>query len=202
MLSDLSLYYYNQGLHFFSNNRVTLAKNSLEKAVAMSKEDWKRKNVLGLCYYRLGDFSAAKEIWAASLCCSPGENPASFYLKSLKEEGFLLLCQKYNEALLSARDGEHKKAERLLRDKKVSCFSFVSFINLLGLCLYAQGKKNKALRVWAQALTIDQEHPLTLKYLQQSLIKSGRVNTPEELGKKEGLRKWLHNLFRSAKGKI
>jgi hypothetical protein len=54
-----------------------------------------------------------------------------------------------------------------LLQKRLFCFSFVSFTNLLGLCLYGRGKKKKALWAWLRSLSLDREHPLTLKYLQE-----------------------------------
>jgi tetratricopeptide (TPR) repeat protein len=135
MLEELGRFYFQQGLRCVKDKRITLAVTVLEKAAVLRESDWKIRNVLGLCYYRLGDFSKSKEAWEQSLLQSPEENPAARYLEYLQREGFSFLSQKYNEALELARSGKYKQAEQILVQKELLCFSFVSFTNLLGLCL-------------------------------------------------------------------
>jgi tetratricopeptide (TPR) repeat protein len=172
MLEELGRFYFQQGLRYVKDKRITLAVTVLEKAAVLRESDWKIRNVLGLCYYRLGDFSKSKEVWEQSLFQSPEENPAARYLEDLQREDFFTLSQKYNKALELARSGKYKQAEQLLRQKELLCFSFVSFTNLLGLCLYGRGKKQKALRVWLRALSLDRENPFTLKYLLDDFTKT------------------------------
>ena len=163
----LAQFYFKKGLQHIRENKITPAVATFEKAVALNGGNWKIANVLGLCYYRLGDFSGAKRSWKRSQAQYTENNPATSYLEDLHGIDFSNCWQGYNKALKLAGDGKYRQAERILLLRETACFSFVSFTNLLGLCQYGRGKKKKALYTWLQALSLDREHPLTLKYLQQ-----------------------------------
>ncbi|PKM79098.1 MAG: hypothetical protein CVU88_07540 [Firmicutes bacterium HGW-Firmicutes-13] len=168
MFEDLGKYYYRQGLRLAKEKRITPAVTALERAAALRQEDWKSWNVLGLCYYRLGKFRCAGEAWEQSLFRCPDENKAALYLEYLKSSDFLNICSKYNQGLELTRKGKYRKAEKILEKREL--LNFVSFSNLLGLCLYAQGKKKRAFQVWRQVLSMDRDNLLTLKYIQKSDI--------------------------------
>ncbi len=132
-------------------------------------------NVLGLCYYRLGEFGGARESWELSLMISPENNAASRYLDDLHGEDLASCIQNYNEALAQAQKGRLRQAEKILKQKKQACFSFASFGNLLGLCFYGRSRRKQALQTWLRVLAIDRENPLTLKYLQQGFAGDGKL---------------------------
>lgn len=167
LLLKLGCCYWQEGLRCAHSKKITLAVAALEKAVMLQEDKWEAYNLLGLCCYRLGTFDRCREVWERSLTLSPQDNPAAYYLEELNSPAQAYRMQRFNEALALAQRGRYRQAEKRLREKDVCCFSFVTFTNLLGLCLYGRHKKKLALWTWLQALTLDRENPWTLKYLQQ-----------------------------------
>lgn len=124
MLDKWGRFYLEEGLRCLKDNRVTPAVAALEKATALLQDHWQANNVLGLCYYRLGNFGKAKIVWEESKALYPENNPAIRYLADLSGEDFIHCLLGFNGALGLARSSKFKQAARILGQKKLSCFSF------------------------------------------------------------------------------
>ncbi len=172
MLEEMSSFYKQQGFKNIAEQRLTPAIAALKKAAQLQVQDAQIQNALGLCCFRLGEFEQAKGAWERSVELFSENNPAVHYLAELKQDDFSCRIQSYNEALDLAGKRCYKQAERILKQKKQMTFSFVSFGNLLGLCFYGRKREKEALKVWLRVLSLDREHPLTLRYLQQGFCGS------------------------------
>lgn len=164
MLEDLARHFYLQGLWLAGEDRLTPAVPSLERAAALGGDDSKAWNVLGLCYYRLGQFGGARGAWERSLHYGGGDNRAGLYLEYLDSQECLRICRNYEQGLGLARQRDYREAARLLGSREMQ--GYVPTLNLLGLCLYASGKEGGAWQAWRQALALDRDNPDTLRYLQ------------------------------------
>ncbi len=173
MFKDFGNYYYLQGLRLAGEKRITPAVTALERAASFREEDHNTWNVLGLCCCRLGQFSRAKEAWERSLFYCPNHNKANSYLEFLNSSEFLHICQRYNRGLELTRNGEFRQAEKIFQDREL--LNFVPFINLLGLCLYARGKKKRAFQAWRQALSLDRDNTAALKYIQNADVEFSMI---------------------------
>ncbi len=172
MLEEMSSFYKQQGFKNIAEQRITPAIAALKKVVQLQGQDAQIQNALGLCCYRLGEFEQAKNAWERSVELFSENNSAARYLAELKQDDFFFRIQSYNEALDLARKRCFKQAEKILKQKKQMTLSFVSFGNLLGLCFYGRKREKEALKIWLRVLSLDREHPLTLRYLQQGFCGS------------------------------
>ncbi len=163
MFEELGKHYYLQGLMLAGENRITLAVNALERSAALREDNWKCWNVLGLCRYRLGQFGCAKNAWERSMLYCSNQNNTALYLEHLKSSDFIAICKKYNQGLELAQKGQYKRAEKTMEQKEL--LHIVPFVNFLGLCLYAQGKRKKALQVWKRSLSMDKDSLTTIGYI-------------------------------------
>ncbi|NSW91117.1 MAG: hypothetical protein HPY74_10690 [Firmicutes bacterium] len=185
MVDKLFFYYYNMGLKRARNNEITLAVEALSIAVALKGDNIYAWNLLGLCYYRLGKLPTAEYCWMVSLYVNNQDNPASEYIKSVKEEKKALEdCVSSITALIGER--EYKKALKVLQKKLQKSRGFirkfilknnntderdseindnVMMLNYIGLLYMLSGKRKKALKAWGKALLLDAANPQALMYI-------------------------------------
>lgn len=167
MLKEWSEGCYVEGWNAMKNKKVSKAISSLQKTISLDKNAYKAYNLLGICYYQLGDFALAKEAWTKSIALQMEKNDALRYIKILEHREFQQTCQRYNEALQLAKQREYKNAIWVLENIEKEMNQVVPFYHVLGLCKYGRNQKKEALKRWMQALEIDQSNPLTLRYIQQ-----------------------------------
>lgn len=169
ILKELSLDYYNLGVGFAGINKLTPAIRALRKASAIDKANFKALNLLGLCLYKRGDFSEAKEIWIQSINVNSGNISPSFkYLESYEETEFTRIIDAFNIALKDAKLGKYNKSIKTLTDKTFPCFDYCIFANLLGLCYLGRRESNNARIAFKRSLQIDSENSFALNYLMSS----------------------------------
>lgn len=174
MLKDLSRVYMLEGFRYLSNKKMNSAILNLEKSILFDDNNCEAMNLLGLCFYTLGSFKEAKSIWNRScLINSKEDNRALSYCNSLEEEEFKALYNSYNEALKNAKDGQYKKADRILKDEILIKSNIVPFIKLKGLCKLAAGNRVKAVSLWRQALEVNNEDMEVVKYIADSTDSNG-----------------------------
>lgn len=167
---ELSSYYYSLGLDLAKGSNMTEGIEALKKAVGLKPSTWNAWNVLGLCLYRLGDFQSAKDAWEKSISIydAEGENPAAHYIEAIMEDSFINLCNKYNSSLSLAKKGNFKEAARILESKDFHNCQIVKFVNLWGLCKFAQGRRKEAVRIWSASLQIDVGNEDTIRYITEA----------------------------------
>lgn len=160
----MSSFYYNKGLQLFTENRVSKATIELEKCLGIDENNYENLNLLGLCYYILGEFHKSKYYWKLSRYKNnKEENKALKYLNDIESSSFLEICDEYNKALELCSQEKWHEAVRVL--EKMPYDSFVNFCNLIGLCRYAENQKKEAVREWKKALELDKDHKEANNYL-------------------------------------
>lgn len=170
MFEEISNMYMREGLRYLNNGKLTSAEQLFKKASYSNKNNWKVKNLQGLCFYTLGDFNRALNLWKYSIQInSEDTNSAYFYINSMKDNDFIFLCESYNESLKYAKAGFFKKAEKLLRHDVFEDCNIVSILNFKGLCLLEIGEINHAVDIWKKVLIIDNENEIAKKYLINSI---------------------------------
>lgn len=174
MLKDLSQTYMLEGYKGLKDKKINSAILHLEKAILFNDNNWEAMNLLGLCFYTLGSFKEAKSMWDRSFFINSNEsNSALSYCKSLEDEEFQVLCNSYNEALKNAKEGQFKKADKILKEEILIKSNIVPFIKLKGLCKVAAGNKGEAMSLWRQAIEINNEDMETVKYIAESANSNG-----------------------------
>lgn len=174
MMKELTTHYFMRGMSLALEDRITLAVRKLETAIAMDSGNWEALNVLGLCYYKMGEFSKSKVVWQESTKEYGQDNPAWDYLDTLKSQKFDEFCEKFNDALGLAQQGNYKKAIKVLDGVRKQGFCSVSLLNLLGLCFYGNGKYGKAITLWKSVLTLDKDNPRANDYITKTMDKHPR----------------------------
>ena len=167
---SISSCYYNRGLLLVKNNDITGALSEFSKAFKFNMKNYLCCNLMGLCFYKLGEFKEAKNIWEKSVIINKlEENLALGYLNTMEEMSFKEICQKYNQALKCSHNKNYKKALVILSKYNLykQMKEIVLFDNVYGLCNYARGNKRRAVIVWRKVLEIDSNNQQALKYLSQ-----------------------------------
>lgn len=184
MTDKLFGYFYNKGLENSKDNDITGAIRALIKAISIKGNDTTGWNLLGLCYYRLGDLATAEYCWAASLQINgEAENEAINYLECVKNEiefvkeniipvKDLLIQKKYKKAL---KVFENKVLWKKIKkddssNNSESSVNFLAkehaiFLNYAGLLYMLNKKRKKALILWKKAIRLDKSNSEALKYI-------------------------------------
>lgn len=169
MLKDLSQTYMLEGYKCLKSKKINSAILQLQKAIVFDDNNWEAMNLLGLCFYTLGSFKEAKCTWVRSFFINSEErNRALYYCNNLEDDEFKVLCNSYNEALKNAKEGQYKKADRILKEEIFIKSNIVSFIKLKGLCKLGAGNKREAVNLWKQTLEINKEDEDSIKYIAEN----------------------------------
>lgn len=185
-LRNMSNFYYNKGLQLIRNRDITGALIEFSKSLEFNIENYLCCNVLGLCFYKLGEFKAAKSIWEKSIAINnTEENLGKKYLNTMEERDFKEVCQKYNSALKFCYNKNYKKSVTILTEENLRkrMKGIVVFDNLYGLCNYGRGNKDMAAKAWRNVLEVDKNNKHALKYLSQ-------------IYKTDDNKNWFSNIFK------
>lgn len=159
---DLSNHYFKEGLMSLENNSYTDGIKKLEKAIKFNDKNYEIFNVLGLAYYKLGNFLKAKIMWEKSIKLNPNDD-AFLYLKHINSKEFKEISKVFNKALSLANKGKYKNAIKIL--KTIPYGENIKFLNLFGLLKYSLRKRKKALKTWQRVLTLDKSNKEAINYL-------------------------------------
>ncbi|MHC6180181.1 hypothetical protein ACYUJ6_10060 [Clostridium sp. JNZ X4-2] len=166
MISELSKIYMEEGFRNLQQKKLNTAEDNFQKAIVMDNKNWQAVNLYGLCLYTSGHFEKAGKLWKNSIGLNSKENNrAYYYIKSLQENEFIVLCNLYDKSLKYARNGNFKKADEIMEKIEFNNCKIIPFINFKGLCNLALDKKNKAMILWKQSLLINKENEDTLNYI-------------------------------------
>ena len=179
--SDVSVYkvvvkssnqYYNLGLAKAQVRDLTGAIDALKTSLKINKSNIKARNLLGLCYFEMGEVALAIKEWVISLNLKPDKNVATVYLKKVKFnpnklEQLNQAAKKYNFSLEKLREGGDDVA--LIQLKKVISMNprFVKAFLLLGLLYMKKGEYDKAAKTIRKVLQIDRNNTLALRYMDE-----------------------------------
>lgn len=182
MIESLGNYYYDKGISLAYENRLTLAIEQFKKASAINGDNYDLYNVMGLCFYALGDFQRAKILWLRSIKLNEFEdNKAYAYLEDLESQEFKNVIANFNKALSFGEEGQYRKAIDILNSKDFSCHNFVKFRNILGLYSMAEGDEKRARESWRKALKLDKNNPDTINYLTSDWNITGKSGLLDKL---------------------
>lgn len=169
-----SLLLYNEALEAAKLRDISRAIPLLKSALKSYKSNMDARNLLGLCYYEIGEVMLALKEWVISKNLTPKDNLASHYISVLstnrqKLENMNSVIRKYNLAL---RDCNHGKMDvAIIQLKKVvnsKTLKILKAKQLLALIYIKSEEYKKALDVLAQAEKIDRYNPMTLTYKKEA----------------------------------
>ncbi len=169
VLSDKMLL---KGLECAKVSDVTGAIKYLSNSVMLNKSNYNAFNLLGLCYYQVGEISLAIEQWVISKKIQSENNDATRYLDKVRASKSKLSnyndsVKKYNQALEHCSKGSVDISMVSLKKAISLNPSFVNARLVLALCYYKDNKKSSALKEVNKVLEIDGGNLLAKKYLKE-----------------------------------
>ncbi|MDO4301720.1 MAG: tetratricopeptide repeat protein [Clostridia bacterium] len=169
-VTNLSNISYNKALFCCNENRITEAIAALRESLEFDKKNIDARNLLGLCYYRLGRAADALIEWTISYKLKKNDNIAVDYiaeLESAREANAMYdAITQYNEALSFANQGNTDMAILNLKKALEKNRELADAMNLLALCYIERGRESDAYRLSERVLKIDSTNPIALRYYQ------------------------------------
>lgn len=169
--------YYNQGLAKAQVRDITGAIPALRTSIKINKNNIKARNLLGLCYFEIGEVAKALSEWVISVNLKPDKNVASAYIRKVKAnpnklEVYNQAAKKFNFSLEKAKQQSEDVA--FIQLKKVVSLNprFVKANLLLALIFIKNGDKDNAVKTLMRVLRVDRNNTLALRYLDE-LNKTG-----------------------------
>lgn len=166
----LSATYYNKALELCREDRISEAVGELRKSLEFDKKNVDSRNLMGLCYYRLGRVANALIEWSISYKLKNTDNIAIDYIAELESareaDAMYGAITKYNEALSYANQGNTDMAILNLKKALEKNKGLIDAMNLLALCYIERGKESDAFKMAEKVLKIDCTNPIAIKYYQ------------------------------------
>ena len=164
--------YYNEGLRKARVRDLSGAIISLKNSLKCNKRNTDARNLLGLIYLEMGETVKALSEWVISKHFQGENNRADEYIRMIQQNPAKLetqsqLIKRYNNALLSARQGSDDLA--IIQLKKVVSMNphYVQALLLLGL-IYLQNRDfDRAKKCLLRASKVDATNTTTLAYLEE-----------------------------------
>ncbi len=181
----ISLRLYNKGLEQAKNRDLTGAISSLIKSIEFDKTNITSRNVLGLVYYEVGQVGQALKQWVISTGFQKEENVAKGYIDQIQNSGRKLeqlndVVKMFNQGLEYASQGSEDMAVIQLKKAIDVNPNFVEAYSLLGLCYMMQNQSDKGIQYIQKALTIDVNHPKSIRYYKELHPNSVRPEIKEK----------------------
>lgn len=168
-----SYVFYNQGLEKAKVKDLTGAIDALKSSLQYYKYNTRARNLLGLCYYQVGETVRAINEWVLSKNLQEEDNPdADRYLAEIENNPGLLsrfnsTIKKYNQAIDYCKAGSRDLAMIQLKKAISQNPNLVKAHQLLAL-LYIQEKKYAdARKVLNAAAKIDGNNTTTIRYIHE-----------------------------------
>lgn len=168
-----SNFYYNEGLERAQVHNISGAIEALGKSLTYNKRNVDARNLLGLCYYEIGEVVSALREWVISDNIKPEDNLAKQYVEQIKPEmartGKYNQCiKKYNLALGYANSDSGDLA--IIQLKKV-CSTNPKYLRahqLLALLYLKEEQYSQARDVLRKINKVDAGNTTTLLYLKEA----------------------------------
>ncbi len=178
-----SYVFYNQGLEKAKVHDLSGAIDALKSSLQYYKYNTKARNLLGLCYYQVGELVRAINEWVLSKNLQEDDNPdADRYLAEIENDPGLLskvnsTIKKYNQAIDYCKAGSRDLAMIQLKKVISQNPNLVKAHQLLAL-LYIQEKKfADARKILAAAAKIDSNNTTTIRYIHEVKERLKEENT-------------------------
>ena len=167
-----SFVFYNQGLEKARVSDLSGAIDALKTALQYYKYNTRARNLLGLCYYQMGELVLALNEWVLSKNLQENNPDADRYLADIENTPGLLsktnsIIKKYNQAIEYCKSGSKDLAKIQLKKVINQNGNFVKALQLLALLYIDEGKYFDARKVLSQAASIDANNTLTIKYIRE-----------------------------------
>lgn len=177
-----SYVFYNQGLERAIVNDLSGAIESLKSSLQYYKYNTTARNLLGLCYYRVGDTVRALNEWVLSKNLVEDNPDADRYLAEIESAPDLLnklnsTIKKYNQAIEYCKSGSRDLATIQLKKVISQNPNYVKALQLLALLYIQDGKFSEARKQLLQANKIDNNNTTTIRYLHEVKARIKEQNT-------------------------
>lgn len=178
--------YYNLGLQQAKVRDLSNAISNLKKSIELNKYNYNARNLLGLCYFEIGEAVLALKEWVISKNLVPDNNElADYYVEKIQNNPTKLdninqAIKKYNSALSSAKMDSEDLA--IIQLKKVVNLNprYIKAMHLLALLYIKTGERERAHRILVRALKIDVTNTTSLRYLAELGYKTD-VGSPGQI---------------------
>ncbi len=187
---NTSIYYYNIAQEKASARDLSGAKTALLDALRYNKQNVNARNLLGLIYYETGELVMAMNHWVMSINYKPKNNPATEYLKDIRDDKKFLedIGQSYvsfNQALDYAKKRDFDLAILHLRKSLSTNKKFVKAYLLLSLIYMEKDRKGLAKKALTKVVQIDRQNETALRYFRSMGISVGSIGKLIEENTKE-----------------
>lgn len=164
MKNNLGISYYNKGLKNLREKKLSSSIECLKNSVALIENE-KAYNLLGLCFWRMGKLSVAKQWFIKSLALEVKDNLAKDYLTNINHIIFST-NDDITKMKIEIHDMKNKKLLKLLlKDLHKFLHNTVYYNNIAGL-VYFRLKNNKmAMEFWKKSININIEDVNTARYI-------------------------------------
>lgn len=164
--------FYNDGLEKASVRDISGAIRSLRESLRYNKHHTNARNLLGLCYFEVGEVVLALREWVISKNLQPDNNIADRYLRELRDTPGMLskldqTIKKYNQAIEYCRQGNRDLAKIQLKRVLGMNKQLVAGHQLLALLCIMENDLSEAKKELASANKIDVKNTITLRYMQE-----------------------------------
>ncbi|SDI03981.1 TolA-binding protein [Pseudobutyrivibrio sp. 49] len=168
-----SYVFYNQGLEKAKVHDLSGAIEALKTSLQYYKYNTRARNLLGLCYYQVGDTVRAINEWVLSKNLQEEDNPtADRYLAEIENDPGLLTklnstIKKYNQAIEYCKAGSRDLAMIQLKKVISQNPNLVKAHQLLALLYIQDEKYADARKVLSAAAKIDSNNTTTIRYIHE-----------------------------------
>ncbi len=167
-IASLSAKCYNQALVSCNEGKISEAVVKLRESISLNKKNIDSRNLLGLCYYRLGRITEALIQWKKSAEMKITDNIATDFIIAVENDKDTAKMKEavanYNEALAFAVDNNTDMAIMCLKKALDMNKNFVLACDLLALCYMERGNNADALPLLRRALKTDSSDSIALEY--------------------------------------
>lgn len=168
-------------LQMIRGHKISKAINLLTKVLQEEPRNLQALNLLADCFFKVGQFSRAVEIWKTVLKYDKYNNNALEKLNHFGRPSFQYWLKRYNEALKLVADRRYDKAKAILHGLLLEYDGFVIVYELLGLCYREDSQESMALMLWEKGLQIDQSHALINEYINGLELNNNTIDAADTL---------------------
>jgi Flp pilus assembly protein TadD/nitrate reductase NapAB chaperone NapD len=166
----MACFYYNKGLEMAKLRDLSGAIDNLRLATALEKSFTEARNLLGLCYFEVGEAAEALKQWIISKHYKENNPMAEKYIATIKGNSvkfshYKNAIRKYNSGLNLMRQGGDDLA--LIQLKKAVSHNpdYVKAWQLLALIYIKNEDYDRARRCLKRSLKTDIANPVSLRYM-------------------------------------
>ena len=161
---------YNRGLGYARDRNLSRAIQCLEISLKMFKGNIASRNLLGLIYYEMGEYTLALAQWVISKSMQSDNNLADYFLGKVQDNKpdldlMSATTRKYNKALGYVEQGNYDLAEIQLKKLLNENPNLVKGHQLLALLQIRKQKFAEARVALRKAEKIDRGNPTTISYM-------------------------------------